>query len=376
MPAVTREILKHFEAREWPMGLPVQTDLQDSIHDPDLAERDRYILALFDSSDNKLVNQARRMASCADSVHLFIDAELGAVHEYIHRCKCRLCPLCARSRAIRVGAQVEDLVRAMKAPKHLVLTVKSNTVALREQLQDLRQWFAKLRRTPFWKANVTQGVYTVEVTINEKTGLWHPHIHCVFEGRYLPFKIVQRLWHEVTGGSQIIWIEKVDNVPGMAKELCKYIGKPQDAAHWTDEQLRTYAKAIQGIRMMQSFGKRKPKAIEDNLPDPVKSSADWSISLNRVLWLASMNQSSAYKALVLIAELYPHLGRFIYSRMPQLEPEQTKMERQLSIIEILRTGKAPPRHAQGPKRPETEIMTDLIPQLSILHELSEAEIWQ
>lgn len=375
MPTLANEKLRNFEAHVWPLTLPEQNDLQDAIHAPHLAERDRYILALFDSSKPALQNSARRMATCADSVHLYVDSETLTVHEYLHRCNNRLCPLCARSRAIHVGAQVEDLVRAMKVPRHLVLTVKSGDRPLIEQLHNLRSWFAKFRRTSFWKKNVYTGVYTIECTINERTGLWHPHIHCVFDGYYLPYKVVQHHWHEITGGSEIIWLEAVDNIQGMARELCKYIGKPQDAAHWTDMQLRAYAEAIHGQRLMQTFGKSQPKSIEDKLEPQLPRAPLWSISLSRILWLASMNVAVAYKALPLIAERWAHLGRFIYQRMPQLEPEGTKAERILAVMAIIETGRAPPRQTRGAARAPELIEAELTPLLEDLHGVNEDDLW-
>lgn len=372
---VTSEKLKHFEARDWPKTLPEQNGLQDAVHAPDLAERDRYILALIEAKEECIRNLARRMATCADSVHLFFDADDGTANEYLHRCKARLCPLCARARSNHVSRQVEEQVREMKSPRHLVLTVKSRDVGLTTQLRDLRGWFAKLRRTPFWQKHVTRGVYTVEVTINERTGLWHPHIHCVFEGQYLPYKIVQRLWHEITGGSEIIWLAPVDNAQGMARELCKYIGKPQQAEHWTDENIRTYALAIRGSRMMQSFGKARPKPILDLTPEMLAPTGTKSISLARILWLAEMCQEEAYRALPLIAERWPHLGRYIYNRMPQLEPDGTKAERILRIMAIIETGRAPPRHGPGPHREDRIIEAELTPHLVKLHDLKEEDIW-
>jgi hypothetical protein len=376
MRAVTDKKLANFQVSDWPKTLPEQNGLQDAIHAPDLAERDRYILALIDSPYQDLQNLARRMATCADSVHLYVDPELGEIHEYLHRCKSRLCPLCARSRAMNVSEQVEDLVKEMTTAKHLVLTVKSTDNPLNAQLRDLRTWFAKLRRTKLWTAKVKNGVYTIETTINEKTGLWHPHIHCVFDGDYIPYKMLQREWHAITGGSEIIWIEKVDNAQGIARELCKYIGKPQKAESWTDEQIRTYAAAIKGARMMQSFGKKPIKAIEDKLPDQPGRGDRWSIGLARILWLADMNIDAAYDALPLIAERFPHLGRYIYQRMPQLEPEGDRAARLLRIMAIIETGRAPPRATAPPSRVPDAIDKDLVPILSILHALSEEEIWQ
>jgi hypothetical protein len=269
---------------------------------------------------------------------------------------------------------VEDLVDEMATPKHLVLTVKSTDNDLHEQLQDLRTWFTKLRRTKLWTSKVKNGVYTIEVTINERSGLWHPHIHCVFDGDYIPYKTLRREWHEITGGSEIIWIEQVGNAQGIARELCKYIGKPQKAGTWTDEQICSYAKAIKGARMMQSFGKKPVKPIEDKLPDQAVNDCRWSIGLARVLWLAEMNIEAAYAALPLIAERFPHLGRYIYQRMPQLEPEGDKAARALRIMAIIETGRAPPRATAPQARHADEIDKDLIPILTRLHDVTDEDV--
>jgi hypothetical protein len=262
----------------------------------------------------------------------------------------------------------------MKAARHLVLTVKSTDCALRQQLASLRAWFAKLRRTRVWRDRVVSGVYTIEVTINERTGLWHPHIHCVFDGLYLPWKLLQRTWHDITDGSDIIWIEPVHNAPGMAAELCKYIGKPQDAANWTDLQIRTYALSTHGSRMVQSFGRTRPAPIVDTDPRAAPPVNTWHISLHKVLWLADMQQEAAYAALPLIAELYPHLGRYIYARMPQLEPDGTRAARLKRIMTIIETGRAPPRHAPPSSRDPAIIHAQLVPILTTLHNINEAEL--
>jgi len=304
---------------------------------------------LADSGDPILMRQASAMSQCASSLHLFFNQDTGTVREYIHTCKARLCPLCGRRRSAHVAGQMIPLVQAMKRPRHLVLTVKSRPDGLRSQIKDLVRWFAKFRRSPFWRQNVTEGVYTIEATINKRTGLWHPHLHIIFDGEYLPVKRIQYLWHEITGGSEIVWIEEAYSVPGLCQELCKYIGKPQKSDDWTDNQLREYAKAIRGTRMVQTFGKRKPKPINDENPADVVKQDDDSISLSRLIWLASKDNAAAVAVLPLLALRSKHMARYIYSMMPQLEPDLTPAEKLLKAYTIIEAGRAPP----GPKPPTT-----------------------
>jgi len=243
---------------------------------------------------------------------------------------------------MHVARQITPTVASWKRPRHLVLTVKSQTGSLRDQVVDLVRWFGKLRRTAWWKQNVYAGVYTIEITINERTGLWHPHLHILFDGQYLPQAKLRYLWHDITGGSDIVWIGEVYNTAGAVNEVCKYIGKPQDSEHWTDQQLTDYAKAVRGLRMVQPFGRKNKLAIEDTVPEKPLSDNESSVSLASLLWEARRDSRTAAQALKLVAHRFPHIGRYIYLQMPMLEPDKTVTEKMLAAWRIIEHGTAPP----------------------------------
>lgn len=339
---LTSEI-KHAPTRSaWQEWLPDQTELQDAIHKDHHQDRDRYIEVLASSPYKQLRNQAIRMATCAASVHLYFSATAGTVREYLHTCKSRICPLCGRRRSIHVAKQLTATIARWKRPRHIVLTVKSKDENLRSQVMDLLKWFGKLRRLAWWKQNVSAGVYTIEITINERTGLWHPHLHILYEGQYIPQAKLRYHWHTITNGSEIVWIEEVYSAAGAANELCKYIGKPQNATHWTDNQLHAYALAVAGLRMVQPFGTRTPTPIIDETPDPTKAADETSISLASLIWLAKQDNTTAAKALVLIAQRWDHLGRYIHALFPQLDPDKTQAEKFLAAHRRIEQGTDPP----------------------------------
>jgi len=350
-----------------PPELQHQTALQEAIHEPHQADRDRTIQALAASELDLLRTEARRLAGCASSVHLYIDPAAGKVTEYVHRCKSRLCPFCARFRSAHVADQMQALVDVMTHPRHLVLTVHSRPAPLTEQLADLRNWFAKFRRTPFWRKNVSTGVYTIEVTKNSDTGLWHPHLHILFDGKYLPFKVIQQLWHEITAGSEIVWIEEVYNRQGAVRELCKYIGKPAKSKAWTHADIREYALAIRGTRMVQTFGKRPPKPIVDEDPNTPAEPDRWHVSVSRLVYLAGHDDPLATAALPLIAARWPHLGRYIYSIHPQLEPDQSRADRRLAAMAAIERGWAPPRYPTKPPDDPAALEKQIADALERIH---------
>jgi len=345
-----RELNGHDRLANWPLSLPAQSRLQDAIHDDHGKQRDRIILALNDGYSKSQRKKALKLACCAVSVHLFSDVRNQSVRPYLHRCKDRMCPFCAKKRSATIAADMATIVDQMKQPRAMVLTVKSEDRPLAAQLTDLRHWFAKLRRSTWWKGLVTGGVYTVEVTQAEDTHLWHPHLHIIFDGAYVPQKQLRLKWHNVTGHSEIVWIEAVHNRTGAVNELCKYIGKPQRSAAWTDQAIREYATAISGTRMVQSFGSFHGIKIRDQDKQPERSEEEQSANLRRISWLAGQGHQTSQELLLLIAARWTWLAGYIWHEHPQLEPEERKtvrIARALARIES-RAGPGPPRPEPPP----------------------------
>jgi len=347
--------------------LPEQTQLQDAIHAPHRATRDRTIDALAAASTEDLRHQARSMAGCAQSVHLYVDEPTATVREYIHTCKARLCPLCGRRRSQHVADQMQPMVDAMSHPRHLVLTVKSAETPLREQITNLRRWFVKLRATPFWRANVTHGVYTVEATINVDTGQWHPHLHVIVDGNYLPHQKLRQLWHQVTGTADIVWISDAGNRQGLVRELCKYVGKPQNTSTWTLEQIRTYAASVKGTRMVQTFGTAPIPPVADAAPDDKPPPGTWSISVTRLVHMGLEGHPAAAALLPLVARRWPHLGSYIYHKAPQFAPDVPKAAKLLNAWKVIEQGPAPPAETSPAPPTDSQLEAAMVPLLVAIH---------
>lgn len=330
---------------QWPSGVPEQSRLQQCIHEAHRKARLRILIALAESAYRSDQRSARRLATCGNSVRFYIDPDLGKVSHWMQRCRHRMCPFCARARSATIAAQMHTIVQPMPRPRLLVLTVKSTDQPLGTQLANLRNWFAKLRRRAFWKANVRGGVYTVEITCNEDTGLWHPHLHVIYDGDYLPQKALRFLWHKITGKSDVIWLEEVKDRHGAVKELCKYIGKPQRASAWSNRKIRAYAQAVNGTRMVQTFGATHGRAVEDRDTGRPDAPKEYSVSLQRLVFLARYGAGTPQRLVEAIAARWPCTSGYIYHELPQLAPEPTeadKATRRRAIIE----GRAPPR--RGP----------------------------
>jgi len=335
----------------WSSHLPQQNDLQDTIHAPYAKTRNRIVDALINSPQQADQNLAATMATCGDAVSFYVDPADGSVRQYLHRCKARCCGFCAGARTNKTAAQLQELIEAMTRPRTIILTVKSSPTPLREQLAFLRKTLARLRRSKLWKANVHGGAYVIEITRNAETALWHPHVHIIYEGNFLPFKQLRAEWHRITGHSEIVWIAEVAGAKSMAAELSKYLGKPARLDTWPNFALLEYIRAIRGARLLQTFGKCHGRTVEDTDPNPAPSPEAFSVSLARIAYLAQHGNDTANRLLALIALRWTYLQSYIYHRVPQIEPDESKERRAARIMASLE-GRSPP--AALPAQPAAE----------------------
>jgi len=102
---------------------------------------------------------------------------------------------------------------------------------------------------------VLGGAAFFEVTRSAETGLWHPHLHILVEGKYLPQEQLAGLWKDITGDSKIVDIRLVDQRKGVAEYVTKYVGSPFPADIYRDQDLLAEAMtAITGRRTCLTFG--------------------------------------------------------------------------------------------------------------------------
>lgn len=169
-------------------------------------------------------------------------------------CKSRLCSHCSKVRARQVNELVEAACRRMSSRRFLTVTLAPRSGPLEMQLNALRQYWTKLRRSKFWKARVTGGIMTIEVTWSEKHQAWHPHIHAIIDGEYLPKQALSDEWRRITGDSFIVDIRQANSSRQLANYLAKYISKTGDAIKLPKSRMAQYATAIHALRMAQTFG--------------------------------------------------------------------------------------------------------------------------
>jgi hypothetical protein len=293
-----------------PPSLQEQNDLQRAIHHNHWDERISIIQALSAGYHKSEQSQARKMSACGETARLYLDPKTDSVRTLIHRCKNRICPWCTNHRTAKAAKQILRIMSTMASPRSIVLTARSTSDPLPQQISAMRTAFKRLRTDKRWRALVHGGVYCVEVTWNARASTWHPHLHLIVDGNYFPQPLLSALWSKASGGSDIVWIKRADNRLSAAMELAAYIGKPPKVKEMNPAALRAYASATRGIRMLQTFGNCRSQKAEDSDEPFVPPPDSGTISVNRIRFLATKGQPQAQALSSFLPVRFPIFRRF------------------------------------------------------------------
>ena len=193
-----------------------------------------------------LYKHMERMTVCGTELAF---ARLHKPDEYNRRyrlhsanfCKCRTCPACAWRRAQALRARTRRALQWLEESgeytgfRWLFLTVSLKSIPLQQLdggigslLNGIRNLF---KRGPL--AEYTAGyLKNIEITYNERTGLYHPHAHiliCVrpdyFTTGYLPHRRLLALWRQKAGVgyTPALYVEALPE--GALHVVCDYATK-------------------------------------------------------------------------------------------------------------------------------------------------------
>lgn len=146
--------------------------------------------------------------------------------------------------------------------RFLTLTRRHSDRPLSDQLDDLYKCFRRLRQRTLWKERVRGGCAMLELEYNHVSKRWHPHLHVLIEGDYIPQAQLSKTWLDVTGDSHVVDIRKVKNDFGAANYLTKYLTKalPTHILR-TVHLLQEAVPALKGRRFLLTFGTWTPAKL-------------------------------------------------------------------------------------------------------------------
>lgn len=178
-------------------------------------------------------------------------SEYKAVPDY---CRSRWCKPCYGARTARLRARLAECLDD-KPVRFLTLTLKHSDDSLKDCIDRLYRSFRKLRVSTFWKKRVTGGVALLEIKRGSGSGRWHPHLHCLVQGRYLHYPDLRNEWLLATGDSTNVDIRKVESRSEAIYYVAKYTGKANgmDSSAST-EDLSEIIRTLKGRRTVVPYG--------------------------------------------------------------------------------------------------------------------------
>lgn len=204
---------------------------------------------------DRFSKRADRFRYCgSDAWVVYDEANPDHVAVVSSHCHDRFCRPCSRFKAHTVAANLSAYL-GNRPYRFLTLTIKNTGLTLQQGLDKLYHAFARLRRTRFWNSRVVGGCAVCEVKPSSGGTRWHPHLHCIIEGKYLPKAVLESKWLEITGDSYICDIKLGTDSANAARYVAKYITKPfDDDTIRRPHRLTEAIKALTGRRTVTTFG--------------------------------------------------------------------------------------------------------------------------
>ena len=183
------------------------------------------------------------------------------------RCKLRWCPICRDVSRMIVTKAVDEWLVLQKYPKMITLTLKHSDDPLELQINRLYNSFRKLRRRAYFQRLITGGVWFFQLKFNHRTEQWHPHIHCLVAGKFLPHNRLKLLWKKITGDSNIVDIRPVKDLENASTEVARYATSPADLTAVNFEEAKTIHYATKHRRICGSWGTAKKITLKPTVQD-------------------------------------------------------------------------------------------------------------
>ena len=236
-------------------------------------------------------------------------------------CHDRFCVPCNGQRQAIIRRNLDHYL-ANRPHRFLTLTLRHHNQPLDYLLTRLYKCFKRLRGRRFWQERVRGGAAFLEITHNEQTHGWHPHLHCMLDGLYLDLGILRKLWLAVTGDSDQVKINLIRTRSEVINYVTKYSTKPIPATvlqspDTLDEALR----ALRSRRTIVTFGTWRNWRLTD---DPRE--LDWSCfeHINAIRGNADNGDVLCQNILAMMPTADPHTGEFVvHNTGPPLDDESS-----------------------------------------------------
>jgi hypothetical protein len=108
----------------------------------------------------------------------------------------------------------------------------------------------------------------LEVKWNPDPGRWHPHVHAIVQGRFIPHDLLAKAWKAITGDSHIVRLQSVGSPSDVVRYVTTYASKSLRTADFpTDPVLDEAVLVLHRTRLCRTFGTWRGLRLHDTDPD-------------------------------------------------------------------------------------------------------------
>lgn len=214
------------------------------------------------------LQRVKLLSNCRRQAWFVRNVTNGKVHVASNACRLRWCPICSRAKSMYITHSVAPWIASYQTSRFLTLTLKHSNAPLRAQIDKLYADFRTLRKNTQFKGLCSGGVWFFQIKFIEETQSWHPHLHCILSGKYIPHEWLSQLWYKTTHSSTIVDIRIVRDPEKAANEVARYSATPAQLEKLDDSHQVEVFDAMHRRRMCGSWGEAKgvslspPKSVD------------------------------------------------------------------------------------------------------------------
>lgn len=251
--------------------------------------------SLYDSVDDRDYSQYwYALRACRTDAWFAVSTVTRKVTVLSNACRLRWCPICSTARAHTIAHQVRGWLEPQSKPKLLTLTLKHSDESLESQIHRLYACFDTLRRRKWFASKVRGGIWFFQVKKSKETDQWHPHLHCLLDAEFLPFRAIKENWMSITGNSDVIDIRAIWNPARAADYVSRYAARPANLNQLSHTDRLVVYDSLKGRRLCGSWGKAKSIRLSAN------SNQEFKNAVNVMTWKSAqfLIHSDAFAAAV------------------------------------------------------------------------------
>ncbi|MBA7706394.1 hypothetical protein ES703_115247 [subsurface metagenome] len=121
-------------------------------------------------------------------------------------------------------------------------------------MECLYRFFRSLRARKDFKDCVPGGFWFFQIKKSRNDGRWHPHLHCLISGLYIPHSRLSRIWLEITSNSTVVDIRPIRDPAKASNDAARYAACPGSLAGLPFADALELVECMHGRRICGTWG--------------------------------------------------------------------------------------------------------------------------